>query len=132
MRSEHKYWADDGTEFGSEYDCRVYEDKLKQPKREILKDYIVFFNMSGEVMPYSSMFQPTYVYFKKYPDTDEVREVWNEVVDERIDDAICGYNDAGWYFEDEYEAWKSLAWAENKLCSLEKKVFEMEDKFIRK
>ena len=52
MRIESKYIAEDGKSFEKRWECEDYEDQIAQPRRSILKDYILFFNSLGKEMPY--------------------------------------------------------------------------------
>ena len=130
MRKEISYFASDGTEFKSEWECKVYEAKLNEPRLEAaLKDYIVMFSLRRELLPYNTQYHPSYVYVKKLPDWDneEFMEVWRELIDENLEDEIMNQETTGWYVQDEGEQWH--AWS--KIEGLIKRYVEDFDKMSK-
>jgi len=128
MRIERRFFADDGTEFENEFKCRLYEEELAQPRRNALKDYIIFFGTGGDVMPYSPFRTPAYVFVKKLPDNDKILELWNEVVPDILDDEINSMEELGWYYENEYERWKSLNHSKKRILQIEEKLNKLLEK----
>ena len=128
MRIERRFFADDGTEFENEFKCRLYEEELLQPKMSVLKDYIIFFGAGGDIMPYSPFRQPTYVFVKKLPDTEEIQEIWNDVVPDVLSAEIESLEELGWYYENEYERWKSLNYVKKNILHIEKRLNNLLEK----
>lgn len=130
MRSETKYFADDGKEFDNKYECRSYEDALKKPEREILKNYVLFYGVYGGKTPYSPYIQPTYVYLKKIPTNDDpARRIWNEVLSEELAEVLEGFRKEGWYVCGNDDKWEHLSVLQKRLKNTEKKIKDIVKNF---
>jgi hypothetical protein len=123
MRIETKYYADDGTEFDNPHACREYEDKFNIPKREPLKDYILFFGALGGHMEYSPYREPTYAFVKLIPEADNpVYRLWAETLQEGLADAIEAYCIRGWYVKNDEDKWIPLKILQSSLQKQERAI----------
>lgn len=126
MRIKSKYIAEDGKSFEKRWKCEDYEDQIAQPRRSILKDYILFFNSLGKEMPYSYRRVPSYVFVKKFPNPDgQVFHIWNEVIPESLDSVLERFGETGWYIQIDDGLWKNLNDMRQEVASFEKSVAEI-------
>ena len=126
MRIESKYIAEDGRSFEKRWECEDYEDQIAQPRRSVLKEYILFFNSLGKEIPYSYRRVPSYVFVKKLPNPDgQVFHIWNEVIPESLDSVLERFGETGWYVQIDDGLWRNLNDMRQEVASFEKSVAEI-------
>ena len=128
MRIERVYVADDGKKFEHEHECREYEEKLRASNYLCLEDYVLFYNILGNPIPYHKV-KDTLIYYAKilqvpaWQDTPE-RAAWEELVPSELDDKAESYG-AGWYIsdgDDNWESWENYSAEYSKHCEIINKI----------
>ena len=110
MQIKRIYIADDGTEFTSEDECQTYELNQRLGQYLCLEDYIIFYNIMGNPIPYTALSNYSIYYAKvmQIPDRDDSleRRTWEELVPSELDDKVESWG-PGWYVSDGDDNWES-------------------------
>ena len=128
MRIERVYVADDGTKFEYEHECREYEEQMRADSYSCLEDYILFYNILGNPIPYCKI-KDTLIYYAKvlrFPDWNDTPEqaAWEELVPSELDDRVESWG-TGWYVsdgDDNWESWDSYSAEYSNRCEIINKI----------
>lgn len=110
MQVKKIYIAEDGKEFTSEDACRSYEHNQRLEQYLCLENYIIFYNIAGNPIPYAALSNYCIYYAKvmQLPDWNNCIEsrAWEEFVPSELADLIDSYG-TGWYISDGDDNWDS-------------------------
>lgn len=129
MRIERIYVADDGTRFEHEHECQKYEMEKRTNEYRCLEDYIIFYNIVGNRIPYTSL-SGYVVYYAKViqlpdwqADTPEL-SAWEALVPSELDDKAESWG-PGWYIsdgDDNWESWENYSNEYSSRCEIINKI----------
>lgn len=128
MRIERVYVADDGTKFTSEHECQTYELNQRLGQYLCLEDYIIFYNIMGNPIPYTALSNYSIYYAKvmQIPDWNDCpeRAAWEELVPSELDDKVESWG-PGWYVsdgDDNWESWENYSNEYSNRCATINKI----------